>query len=382
MTSLDESTSPGEVVDWNDDPWDPLTAVEPAAFETVPRQRRWLRWGIYAGAVLALAGLIAAGVVAVWYARQINPPGGPGATVTFVVDEHMSLHDLSQHLEQQGIITSASVFRFYVDHRGGLKLHTGYYQLRVHDTMGRIAAILETPPSQTYTKVTFPEGFTLRQMATRLATTVSRVKEADVLAAASSGLIRSRYEPPGVANLEGLLFPDTYQVAGTEAADSVVKRMVGLMDRVAAQEGIDQAPDRLGVTPYQVLVIASIIEREAKVDADRAKIARVIYNRLHDGMALQIDSTVLYAAPPGTDKVTQALIASITSPYNTYKVAGLPPTPIAMPGRASIHAALNPADGTWRYYVLISPDGHHAFATTQAEHQKNVELAKAKGLLP
>ena len=185
-----------------------------------------------------------------------------------------------------------------------------------------------------------------------------------------------------MTSLEGLLFPDTYQVAANETTDSVVRRMVGLMDRVAATEGVDQAPDRLGLTPYQVLIVASIIEREAKVDEDRGKIARVVYNRLRDHMALEIDATLLYAAPPGTNGVTQQLIDSLNSPYNTYKNFGLPPTPIANPGRASIHAAMNPTDGPWKYYVLADASGRHAFATTLAEHQANVAAAKAKGLLP
>jgi UPF0755 protein len=294
----------------------------------------------------------------------------------------MNVSQLATRLQTEGIITNARVFRFYIKRRGGLKLQPGYYTIRKHESMGRIAAILETPPSQTFTKVTFPEGFTLRLMAKRLANTVPRLNETDFLAAAAAGDIRSRYEPAEVKNLEGLLFPDTYQVAANETADSVVRRMVSLMDRVAAQQGIDEAPDRLGVTPYQVLVIASIIEREAKVDVDRGKIARVIYNRLRDGEPLQIDATVLYAAPDGTTSLTKELIDTITSPYNTYKVAGLPPTPIAMPGKASIRAALNPTAGDWKFYVLIDADGHHAFANTLAEHGANVAIARAKGLVP
>jgi UPF0755 protein len=378
----DEPVGSAEIADWRDDPWDPVEQAPVEDFEPLPRQRRWMRWVVYGAAAFALVAIVAVGAVGLWYARQVNPPGAPGVALNVVVDPGMNVSQLANRLQTEGIITNARVFRFYIKRRGGLKLQPGYYTIRKHESMGRIAAILETPPSQTFTKVTFPEGFTLRLMAKRLANIVPRLNETDFLAAAATGDIRSRYEPAEVKNLEGLLFPDTYQVAANETADSVVRRMVGLMDRVAAQQGIDEAPDRLGVTPYQVLVIASIIEREAKVDVDRGKIARVIYNRLRDGEALQIDATVLYGAPDGTTSLTKELIDTLDSPYNTYKVAGLPPTPIAMPGKASIRAALNPTVGDWKFYVLIDADGHHAFANTLAEHEANVATARAKGLVP
>ena len=376
------TTKEKEVRNWHDDAWDPITPLDTDEFEAEPPNRRGFRWLFYLVALLVLAALITAGGVGLWYMRQVNPPGQPGAVVTVTVDEGMTVAQLAKVLQSDGVITSASVFRFYIDRRGGLKLQPGYYAIRKKESMGRIASILETPPSQTFTKVTFPEGFTLHQIAARLESTVSRMSAADLLAAASSGSVRSRYQPQDITSLEGLLFPDTYQVAGNETADSVVKRMVGLMDRVAATESIDEAPDRLGVTPYQVLIIASIIEREAKVGEDRGKIARVIYNRLRDHMLLEIDATLLYAAPDGTTGVTKQLIDSLDSPYNTYKVFGLPPTPIASPGRASIRAAMNPTDGPWLYYVIADASGRHAFATTLAEHDRNVAAARALGLIP
>ena len=111
-----------------------------------------------------------------------------------------------------------------------------------------------------------------------------------------------------------------------------------------------------------MLTIASIIEKEAKTDADRPKIARVIYNRLAKGMNLEIDATVIYAMGGNVDRLTFDDINNTNSPYNTYKNPGLPPGPIAMPGQASIKAAMNPADGPWLFYVVVDKDGNHAFA--------------------
>ncbi len=206
-----------------------------------------------------------------------------------------------------------------------------------------------------------------------------------------------------MTSLEGLLFPDTYQVSNAESEGQVIERMIALMERVADQEDIVRPRSAaLGRTPYEMLIIASMIEREAKVDEDRAKIARVIYNRLAFlGMPLQIDATravrrgdqagrrpdVCRSRPSAPDR---------HGPYNTYLTPGLPPTPIANPGRASIEAALNPAPNPpagdpicadaargsdpvhYLYYVLADEDGGHAFAATPEQHEANVQRRRGQ----
>jgi UPF0755 protein len=192
-----------------------------------------------------------------------------------------------------------------------------------------------------------------------------------------------------------LLFPDTYQVAGNESETQVITRMVNLMERVGRQENIDTEAKDLGLTPYQVLTIASMIEREAKFDIDRAKIARVIYNRLYLQMPLQVDATLSYGRPADTPF---DVLKATDTPYNSYLHTGLPPTPIANPGRASIHAALHPSPnpgngdplckglpkGTpciYLFYVVADAEGHHVFAATLAQHEANVQAARDAGLL-
>jgi UPF0755 protein len=221
------------------------------------------------------------------------------------------------------------------------------------------------------------------------------------MAAAADPSLVVNLRPPGITSLEGLLFPDTYQVSNGEGPGSVLSRMIGQMERVTGQEDIVSKGERLGQSPYAILTIASIIEREAKTDADRAKIARVIYNRLGDGMPLAIDASVRYGttiAGGDPDTIPFGDQRATPGPYNTYLNAGLPPTPIAAPGRASIRAALNPAPnpsvgdpvcaglpaGTrceYLYYVLADDEGNHAFAVTPEQHQANVDAAAAAGLL-
>ena len=346
---------------------------------------------------VVVIGLLVGGGVVLWLTRQINPPGDAGERVNFTIDKGDTVESIGKRLELEGIVTSAKVFRWYVDRKRGLALLPGYYTVRKHDTMGNILKVLRTPPEQTFDKVTFPEGFTLDLMAKRLSNKVTRLSSVTFLQAASSGAVKSQFEPDGATSMEGLLFPDTYQIAGNEDETKVLQRLVKQMDRVGLREGLDHAQEKVGHSPYEVLIVASLIEREAKLDVDRAKIARVIYNRLDQTTPLEIDAALYY----GHDTTTPfATLKNIESPYNVYMHTGLPPTPIASPGAASIRAALNPAADPpqsactsdpkskkvvachYLFYVLSDKDGHHAFATTLDEHNKNVAKAQAAGVIP
>ena len=311
---------------------------------------------------------------------QINPPGDPGAKLTVTIDPGATTSEIADLLETRGVITNATVFRWYVSYKKAGPFSPGYYELRARSSMGDVVKVLDTPPPITFTNVTFPEGFTLSKFAERLADKVPRLSADKFLTAANSGQLRSKYSPDGVNNLEGLLFPDTYQVASNDDEAKVIARLISQMEKVATAEGVDYAPFRFNLSSYQVLTIASIIEKEAKTDADRPKIARVIYNRLAKGMNLEIDATVIYAMGGNVDRLTFDDINNTNSPYNTYKNPGLPPGPIAMPGKASIHAAMNPAEGPWLYYVVVDKDGNHAFATTLKEHEKNIKIAEQNGV--
>ena len=243
--------------------------------------------------VLMVVTILIAGAVGWWYLGKINPEGDPGDVQSFSVQETDDLESLSVRLEDAGLVSDASVFRWYVDRNGGLEITPGFYQMRPADHMGNVLDTLETPPGQTYTKVTFPEGFTIERMATRLESTIGRMSAEDFEFAATDRAIRSVWSPPGVTSLEGLLFPDTYQVSNAESEAQVVERMITLMERVGNQEDIESRSAIFARTPYEILIIASLIEREAKVPEDRAKISRVIHNRLFVEMNLQVDLSEL-----------------------------------------------------------------------------------------
>ena len=195
-------------------------------------------------------------------------------------------------------------------------------------------------------------------------------------------------QPDGTTDLDGFLFPATYEIPEAKLGDAqaLVDQMVTAFGRVADEVGLPDATARLqgvagkrAITPYEALIVASLVESEAKVPEDRAKIARVIYNRLADGTPLGIDATVLFALQERKGTLTQSDLR-IESPYNTRVREGLPPTPINSPGQASMEAAMNPADGDWLYYVLTDKDGHHYFTDSSSDFQRAARDAQDRGV--
>ena len=392
---------------WREDPWDGKDAWLASEFEAQPRDRRPDSRTVLIALSVVMTVVLSVGGTAMWYLRQVNPPdevssGKPLAT-NFTVNQGDSLISVSNRLEQEGFIVNASVFRWYAERKGGIDLQPGYFSLVKHEHIGEIMKKLNKSPSITFTKVTFPEGFTIKQIAQRIEDKTTRITAQSFYEAMTNELLTSEYLPKNMAPLdlapyrfEGLLFPDTYQVSGNESVASVLDRMLRLMERVGKQEGIADSQAKVGKSPYQVLIIASIIEREAKLEIDRGKISRVIYNRLERGMPLQIDATLYYNSP---ENASFTELKAIDSPYNSYLYNGLPPTPIASPGRAAIRAALNPSPNpdlsdkmcigikktqncAYLYYVLSDADGGHTFAATEQDHATNVENSRVGGFLP
>ena len=384
-----------EEPEWQHDPWDDPDLTDALVIERRRRQHRSIKYLVYFAGIIAIAGLIVAGCVGMWYLRQVNPSGDAGAVEVFKVLPTDTVDSISKRLQDRGLITNARVFRYYVDHNGGLVLTPGEYELRPRDHIGNLMRVLRTPPSLTYTNVTFPEGFTLQKMSQRLSQKLPRTDPTAFMTAVTDGSIRSPLQPDGATSLEGLLFPDTYRISADETPSHVAQRMIDNMNLVVRQEGVEAKATQLGFSPYQMIIIASMIEREAKVDEDRPKIARVIINRFLLGMPLQIDATLLYGQPPGT---SISDVINLDTPYNTYLHTGLPLTPIANPGRASIAAAVNPApdpsqgdpicvalphptDCHYLYYVVADEEGRHVFAATNEQHEINKQHARDLGLI-
>ncbi len=341
-----------------------------------PPPRRW-PWVV--GVSVALVVLVVGGTLW-WIQRQVNPSGAPGEEVAVTVSEGMSVGDIGALLADEGVVTSERVFRYYARFRGVDPVQAGEYTLHRPEAMGQVLAILEAGPNPPdVVPLTIPEGLRLDQVADRIGA-VEGLSADEALRLARSDAVRSAYEPPDVEDLEGFVFPETYFLDPEDDERAVLARAVATFDEVAAGLDLEGRAAALGITPFQAVIVASLVEREARVPEERPEIAGVIYNRLARDMPLGIDATVQYLLAEQKDRLTQADL-DIDSPYNTRRYPGLPPGPIASPGRASLEAALAPASHDFLYYVLADADGHHAFATTLAEHNRNVEAAREKGLL-
>ena len=320
--------------------------------------------------LLALPFLAALG----WFWYQVDPPGSPGSAVRVSIPPGAGLAQIATRLEARGVIGSGLAFRVYAQLSGTPKVQAGEYRLR-HD-LGARAAIdaLERGPGHQYAKLALAPGLTFEEIAARVGRLPGRSAER-FLSLGASGTVRSKFQPATVTSLEGLTWPDTYFVASTDTERTILRTIVDAFDRHAGTVGLAEATD-----PYQAVVIASLIQREAGVDEDRPLIAAVIANRIRDNMPLQIDATVIYARGGGTAPLTDADF-QLVSPYNTYRVPGLPPTPIATVTEPSLRAALHPATVAFKYYVLTDASGKHAFAVTYTEHQRNISDARRRGVL-
>ena len=216
-----------------------------------------------------------------------------------------------------------------------------------------------TPPVEVF-KITIPEGLTLVQTGQKVAEATERsIPEREFEAASRKGGYDYGFLTGTNGNLEGYLFPKTYEVNSRASARSVVQMLLKQF-QVETEKLEWSRAQSLGVTPYQVVIIASLIEREAKLPVDRPLIASVIYNRLRNNMYLGIDATVQYALGQWKPVLTNKDL-EVDSPYNTYKKKGLPPAPICSPGFESIRAALYPASTDYIYYILTGVDGKHSF---------------------
>jgi UPF0755 protein len=333
------------------------------------RARRSLRARL--GALLALA-LFAALLLIVLFVFQ--PFGSAqGEQVNVTIPSGASAGDIGDRLASAGVVASGTLFALRASLSGKRdELRSGRHVLRRGMTYGAaIDALTKAPPVKRLTTidVTIPEGRSRRETA-RIAAV--RKLRGDYLDA--SKRFRGRLNPfaygapKGTRSLEGFLFPATYELRANGTSNELVtKQLAAFRDNF---EGVDlRRAERKNLTAYDVLIIASMVEREAQIASERSKIAAVIYNRLKDGVPLGIDATIRYATNNWSRPLRQSELA-IDSPYNTRKRQGLPPTPIGNPGIASIRAAAAPANVSFRYYV-VQPGtcGKHAFSSTFEKFQ-------------
>lgn len=293
--------------------------------------------------------------------------GEGGAAVRVTIPEGSGMSAASDSLGARGVIRWPAGFRLYARMRGQERsLKPGVYELRQGSGWG---AALDKLVSGDVVKVrvAIPEGWTARQIAARLAE-VTRTPLDSVLAmVADTGAART-WSVPG-PTLEGYLYPATYEFALGTPPRRMVRAMVDRY-RKAWTPAMRARADSLGMSERDVVALASIVEKEAKVWTERDTISAVYHNRLRIGMRLQADPTVQYALGAHQSRLLYSHIDDVAdNPYNTYRRAGLPPGPIASPSRGSIEAALKPAKVDYLYFVA-RPNGTHVFTRSLAEHNR------------
>ena len=374
--------------------------------------RNWVRYRTSWGGFLRLVIFVVAVIWVVttardriygWVDAQIEPDGEPGDLIELAIPSGASTNNVATLLENEGVISNATVFRYWLRCEGELSItgflgcdaertfQAGDYEIPTNLAFTEAVAVLDQGPiPEIFVDFTIPEGLRLTELVERLLAVNTNFDRADLLEALRNPSLVSAYADPTVPTdlrLEGTLFPATYDVAEEDVADEArfLQRMADTFDQryenLLGEVGRDPAILELGLSDYDVIVVASMIEREARVDVDRPLMARAIYNRLAQGMPLQIDATVYYAAGKSFTETLFQSDLDAESPWNTYTTPGIPPTPIAAPGEAALRAALAPAEGEMIFWARTDENGivgAHAFSATLDEH--NEAVARCRGL--
>jgi UPF0755 protein len=332
--------------------------------------------------VVLSAGLallfVAIGASAYWMAL-LRPAidVAPGLPVQVEIPEGASTADIGEQLARIGVVKNANMFRLKATTSGlDATLRAGVYDLYTGMDYQEVLDTLAAGPPIEYVTVTIPEGFTAEQIAARFAeaTGLSEDVLRSLMLERAAEFDRGFLAANATSSLEGYLFPKTYRVAEGLSERDIVEMMLDQFE--IETEGIDLAhPARFGLTSHDWVTIASMIEREVRVADERGLVSSVIYNRLARGMRLEIDATIEYILPGTRPRLLNSHL-EIDSPYNTYKYEGLPPGPIASPGRAALEAAADPADTGYLYYVLTAEDGSHTFTVTYEEFLEAKEKSR------
>ncbi|HEY1975503.1 MAG TPA: endolytic transglycosylase MltG [Candidatus Baltobacteraceae bacterium] len=320
-----------------------------------------------AGWALFVAIVVAAGAATWFYATAYRDTTLPAHETQVVIARGSTFDEIARQLAREGVVGNYTAFRLLARIRGEeAGAHAGEYRFAAHQTQSAVLEALMTGGAQVAVWVTIPEGFTAQEIAERLKESGVGTAQPFASAFAHDSIV---VDGARTKSLEGFLFPSTYLVSLGAGPQQVESQLTGEFFARLPRDAAARSK-RLGVTVPQAVTVASLVEREAKADADRPLIASVIYNRLRLRMPLQVDATIEYALPSHKNELSFADLR-IDSPYNTYTHAGLPPTPIANPGLPSLEAALSPSKTDFLYYVYCG-NGRHAFAKTLTEHQANV----------
>ncbi|MEO5344791.1 MAG: endolytic transglycosylase MltG [Magnetococcus sp. YQC-9] len=322
--------------------------------------KRWLQDVAF---TLLLGGLIILGAIAYAFVEFLDTPSP--VTRRVMIEKGWGPKKIALHLESQGVVNSSVWFGWLMRMHlpGSIRLHAGEYQIHAGESPASLLIRMEHGDVVRH-RFSFPEGMTVEEVASRLRKhgwheAEGRLKDAAL----------PRKLGVTAPSLEGWLFPETYQYVRGDTIEEMLTRMVRMTKKVLEREWNARAPE-MNLTPLEALTLASIIEKETGRAEERTRISGVFHNRLRKHMRLESDPTVIYGLPDFDGDLTRKDLATPT-PFNTYVIHGLPPTPICNPGEASIHAALHP-DATEELFFVATGDGTHQFSKTYAEHRAKV----------
>ncbi|MDK9350502.1 endolytic transglycosylase MltG [Propionibacterium freudenreichii] len=298
--------------------------------------------------------------------------GAGQSDVTVTVKSGESVSQMGDLLVAEDVVASRNAFmRAAKKEKRTNNIQAGTYKMKTRMPAADVVAVLVDPSNIVNNRFTVPEGLRNTHVLEQVSSATGIALEQLTAASKDPSLPVPSYAQ---GSSEGFLFPDTYTFEPDFTASQVLTRMVDRFNQVAADENLEKRAAAAGRSPHDVLVVASIIERETSDHKYAPLVAEVIYNRLAQGMRLQSDATVAYANNLEGKVTTTDEERGLNSPYNTYMVDGLPPTPISNPGKAAIDAALAPASGDYLYFVTVNLDtGETKFASDSAGHDQNVK---------
>jgi UPF0755 protein len=317
--------------------------------------------------LVVLAGLLAGSAALYWWVNlELDRPlAVDGGSRVLVVQPGDTLSGLARRLATEGAITSRWPVLIQARLTGKTAIQTGEYRVPDGQSLRRFLERLRRGDVIQY-RITFPEGTTVKQWLELMAAHPA-LETGDL----DKEKLAARLGLPADRSPEGLFFPDTYIFTGTDSAVTILRQAHERMSRVLDTEWPRRRRGLPLESPYEALILASIVEKETAVPAERDRIAGVFIRRLERGMRLQTDPTVIYGLGERYAGNLKKQHLREETPYNTYRIRGLPPTPIANPGRESIRAVLNPAPGEALYFVARG-DGSHYFSRSLEEHNRAV----------
>ena len=326
-------------------------------------RRLWLR----ALGALVVLGAVVAGACVWAVIHAFSPAAETAAPVRFEVRPGASLRSVAEALEAQGVIRSALVLRGLARWQGSEgRLHSGEYELSPTWDVARVLEQMVEGRVVTY-PVTLPEGIAAVEIAARIEQ-AGLAPAAELLAIVRDPASAAAFGVEG-PTLEGYLFPETYHLPRGMTARQIVRVLVDQF--LGAWREVEPGARARGMSMREVVTLASIVEKETGVGDERPLVASVFHNRLRRGMRLESDPTTIYGIPDFDGNLKRAHLEDETNRWNTYRIAGLPPTPIANPGLASLRAVVEPAESDYLFFVSRN-DGSHVFAETFREHVNNV----------